>query len=164
MPSETHDLASAASSDTESSPPRRPRSIRSWRSRSSFGRSRSRPASPDTHLHRIYSSGIPDAIPAFGAASDDRGRNAALVSDRTPGGQPSPTDERDESEALEEVESPEDDSYVPKTVRITGDGDLEKAPTHSGLDRQQTNKSTRSVNMVSWASDDPDNPKNCMSY
>ncbi|KAK4897034.1 hypothetical protein LTR27_005281 [Elasticomyces elasticus] len=156
MDKEDADQASTATSDaTVEEPSQRPRSLRSWRSRSSLGRSRSRPANPDAHLHRIYSSGFPDF---HGTYLDSTPKREPEIQDdhETP-------EEKDDREALEEVESHHsvhghDDS------NLAGDHDLEKAVSAPSLRRQQTNKSGRSVrdpNMISWQGEsDPENPKN----
>ncbi len=149
------DRVSVASAD--SSPRRtRPRSLRSWRSRS---RPRSRPE-PDAHLHRIYSSGF----------IDDHGTYVNTRDSSSSGSQPrtasSSIGEEQAPEDLEEVEKPEI-SHDAEDIAPESDGtvDLEKARTAApSLNRQQTNKSGRSVrdpNVVNWKGvDDPENPKN----
>ncbi|KAK3117020.1 hypothetical protein LTR53_002041 [Teratosphaeriaceae sp. CCFEE 6253] len=153
---------STASSVPESRSAQRPRSLRSWRSRSSLGRTRARPSSPDTHLHRIYSSGFPDDHGTYVSPSD--GDAGAGLASKPRSVSSTPPDEKEEPEGLEEVESQQrdpDDSAV--TATKDGD-DLEKALNAPSLRRQQTNKSSRSVrdpNVVTWDGPaDPENPKN----
>ncbi|KAK3631718.1 hypothetical protein LTR56_016674 [Elasticomyces elasticus] len=156
MDKEDADQASTATSDaTVEEPTRRPRSVRSWRSRSSLGRSRSRPANPDAHLHRIYSSGFPDF---HGTYLDSTPKREPEIQDdhETP-------EEKDDPEALEEVES-HHSIHGHNEQNLADDPDLEKAVSAPSLRRQQTNKSGRSVrdpNMISWQGEsDPENPKN----
>ncbi|KAK4920756.1 hypothetical protein LTR49_011659 [Elasticomyces elasticus] len=156
MDKEDADQASTATSDTTVEElTRRPRSLRSWRSRSSLGRSRSRPANPDAHLHRIYSSGFPDF---HGTYLDSTPKREPEIQDdhETP-------EEKDDREALEEVES-HHSVHGHNDSNLAGVQDLEKAVSAPSLRRQQTNKSGRSVrdpNMISWQGEsDPENPKN----
>ncbi|KAK0274160.1 hypothetical protein LTR54_002679 [Friedmanniomyces endolithicus] len=148
------DGGSVASAD--SSPRRtRPRSLRSWRSRS---RPRSRPG-PDAHLHRIYSSGFIDDHGTYVNTRDSSPNGSG------PGRATSFVGEEQASEDLEEVEKPEISHDSGDIAHGNDEGvDLEKARTTPSLNRQQTNKSGRSVrdpNVVSWKGvDDPENPKN----
>lgn len=151
----------------------RTRSLRSWRSRSSLRRSRSnsRPSSPDTHLHRIYSAAFHDDHGTYIDAADLAANEQPLQRAGSDASESVSKDEAhddgDKEKGLEEVESHEDDHESIKSKhsdRAGQNGDLEKvAPT---LSRQQTSKSTRSKrdrdpNMVSWSGpDDPENPKN----
>lgn len=152
--------------DDQPEPPRRPRSLASWRSRSSCGRaatrSRSRPRSPDSHLHRIYSAGFADDYGTYVSEHDTRcfqesplpGLTAPHALSALPG------DEGDLEKAVEEVES--------RPYELDADEKQEderaEAQTRPSLGRQQTNKSAgsqRDPNMVSWEGpDDPENPKN----
>ncbi|KAK0941979.1 hypothetical protein LTR29_006397 [Friedmanniomyces endolithicus] len=152
------DLRPVASADL--SPRRtRPRSLRSWRSRS---RPRSRPE-PDAHLHRIYSSGF----------IDDHGTYVNTRDSSPNGSEPrtasSSIGEEQAPEDLEEVEKPEISHDSGDIAYGNDEGvDLEKARTAPFLNRQQTNKSGRSVrdpNVVSWKGvDDPENPKNWSTH
>ena len=150
----------------------RPRSIRSWRSRSSTGRSRtrSRPRSPESHLHQIYSAGFHDDHSTY--VDQDhihrtRSEAASPVND-TESQATSPTEKPEEEEkGQEEVESQYEEPIGEDAGEDAGEdrggehADLEKRRT---ISRQPTNKSTRSQrdpNMVSWnGPDDPENPKN----
>ena len=169
---EGDDRSSLDQSDRESTSnrPSRPRSIRSWRSQRS--RTRSRPRSPDAHLHQIYSAGFHDDHGTY-VDQDNEHRSplspTALHSDALPSDyiefQPTSSNEKSEDEykGQEEVESqyeePTGDAVAED--RSAENGVLEKRAT---LTRQPTSKSARSVrdpNMVSWEGpDDPENPKN----
>jgi len=155
------DRSLAAASDGQSERRPRPLSLKSLRSRSSFGRSRSRPREPDreAQLNRIYSFGFQDDHSTYIGAYDDVEHTP--TADPEPGTASSSAEEVEKGQDLEEVESQD---FEPDTERA-GDRttEHEKAPS---LKRQQTSKSARSQrerdpNMVSWnGPDDPENPKN----
>ena len=164
-----NERAPTEQTEAETTSPRqaRPRSVRSWGSRSR-SRTRSRPRSPEAHLHRIYSAAFHDDHGTYvDQDNDHRSPQTHAAFQRTfPDDPEFPTEKADdEDKAQEEVES----SYEEPTGdppsnedRAGENADLEKrAPT---LSRQPTNKSARSVrdpNMVSWnGPDDPENPKN----
>lgn len=154
-------------SEGQSERPRRPRSLGSWRSRSSFGRaatrSRSRPRSPDAHLHRIYSASFADDYGTYVSEHDShRLQDSTLPNLWTAHSFPSPLPgaDGDVEKAVEEVES-RPDELDPEEER---DAEVVKAECGPSLGRQQTSKSScsqRDPNMVSWEGpDDPENPKN----
>ena len=169
---EAIERSSVESSIAESGSNRRPRppSVKSWRSRSSLGRSRTRSQqrSPDSHLHRIYSAAFQDDHGTYvdhehEQRLDDEG--FALEDEVESSRSPVKEKTGDDEEGQEEVESQdgEDIEYDSRNDRAAQNADLEKAPS---VKRQQTNKSTRSQrdrdpNMVFWnGPDDPENPKN----
>lgn len=146
-------------------------SLRSWRSRSSLGKSRTRskspPRSPDAHLHRIYSSSFADDHGTY-VGDDDYEPPRGHASANEPGAASSrPPDAKDAEKCLEEVESQDDDLCSDADERpqglVDGDRDPEKA---SSLELPQATTSAgsqgeRDPNMVSWEGpDDPENPKN----
>lgn len=165
------DDRSAEPTEDEFETTRRPRarSTRSWSARS-LGRSRtrSRPRSPHSHLHRILSAGFHDDHGTYvDPIEAHRANEDVLASEESIESSSSASKEKpeEEEEGLEEVES-EDWQAVRDDLsddRAAENADLEKA---SSLRRQQTNKSVRSQrerdpNMVSWnGPDDPENPKN----
>ncbi len=110
-------------------------------------------------MHRIYSSGF----------IDDHGTYVNTRDSSPNGSEPrtasSSIGEEQAPEDLEEVEKPEISHDSGDIAYGNDEGvDLEKARTAPFLNRQQTNKSGRSVrdpNVVSWKGvDDPENPKN----
>lgn len=162
-------LAEQSNEDARSPRQVRPRSIRSWTSRS---RTRSRPRSPDTHLHRIYSAAFHDDHGTYVDQDVEHRAAQSQVALSTGGNEdadfePTSSNEKDEKEekegeAQEEVESLyEEPAEDPIKDRSGDNADLEKRTT---LSRQTTNKSGRSLrdpNMVSWnGPDDVENPKN----
>ena len=169
------DHSSLENSDTGFSTNRRPRtrSLTSWRSRSSLGRSRtrSRPRSPDSHLHQIYSAGFHDDHGTYVDPEHlQRTNDEALSRDEDVDSDAQPPKEKpdegdEEGEGQEEVESRDEEaiSDEAKHDRASENADLEKAPS---IKTQQTSKSVRSQrdkdpNVVSWnGPDDPENPKN----
>ena len=175
MPEDTvDDRASVASSEGEGEQVRSPgtRSVNSWRSGRSLGRSRtqSRPRSPEFHLHRIYSAGFHDDHGTYLHPEDPHlgvDAEATLGTDLSP----STSDENDrEKESEEEREKRESQDFDHES---TAEDPIDRAGTNANLEkadpslrRQPTSKSTRSQkdrdpNMVSWnGPDDPENPRN----
>ena len=165
-----HNGGDIEQSDGESTSNRqpRPRSIRSWRSRTSLGRSRtrSRPRSPESHLHQIYSAGFHDDHSTYVDQDHIHRRRSQTASpvDDVESQTASPTEKTEEEEkGQEEIESQYEEPIGEDVGgdRASENADLEKRRT---ISRQPTNKSTRSQrdpNMVSWnGPDDPENPKN----
>ncbi|KAF2769989.1 MFS general substrate transporter [Teratosphaeria nubilosa] len=162
--------------ETSSQNEQRPRSLRSWRSISSLGRSRTRSVSrtpdEDSHLHRLYSAGFLDDHGTYvGTHDDHEPRNANAANDANASEEPSSPESSGNDEGkkgLEEVEDDQDafELDVEQQAEISNGGtlDLEKTPQDPALKRSQTNRSNRSQkdpNLVSWeGSDDPENPKN----
>lgn len=148
----------------------RVRSIRSWSTRS-----RSRPRSPDSHLHQIYSAGFHDDHGTYAdhdldmhRTETDRNVSAMdLESQVTPSTSPTSPEKEDE-EGKEEVESQHSgDLEEPiggdvDTGQAREDVDLEKAePPLSRRSTARSTKSRKDPNMVSWEGpDDTENPKN----
>lgn len=145
----------------------RTRSLRSWRTGRSRTRSRPRSTSRPASLTRIYSAGFHDDHGVYIEPSDFAGGSPAATvppANATSEDSDGVEKERQDDEALEEVESrdfdrrPTDDN----ADRAAENGDLEKAPP---LSRRETSKSTKSQrerdpNMVSWnGPDDPRIPK-----
>lgn len=166
---ETQSAHTSEAPASRSSSRHRPRSVKSWRTRS-----RSRPPSPDTHLHRIYSSGFPDHHGTYlDSAAWDMGAEAAAFTDLADREVSTSSHEQTESEeatekaeGLEEVEShqSEHDGESPGDDRSGDNAKLEKGPP---LNRQRTGTSTRSKgadrdpHLVTWqGTNDPENPKN----
>jgi hypothetical protein len=153
------------------------RSVRSWRSLSSFSRSRgqsrtgSRSGSPDDKvLRQVFSAGFHDDHSVYrndhdlDAEEDEsihgRGRLHAKAADGL--APPDSQDDEKDLEGKEEVESQDHASIRDGDDRAGETAEFEKAPS---LARRPTNKSARSQkprdpNMVSWDPDDPENPKN----